>query len=272
MCGLGSNGTIEGYSEFLKEQAVSNLYPQASQAIKAKNLSHIGFENRRAAMEQFPITKNKDQFHIEGFQNAVKVIKIEGVRAQRLSDLALHKSDLDFAKNCLSAINHVPEYIRWPVQQALWRSAIIHYVKCFGSSTCRFQLDFKKIYKKEPAEAREAFDYFSNLRNKHFVHDENSYAQSLPGAVLNNKEHRYKIEKIVTVNTLEETLTRENYGNLMLLIEKAHFWLVSEYDALCIALANELEQQPYEALLDREAIRYSVPIDAISKPRPRARR
>ncbi len=48
-------------------------------------------------MEHFEITKTPEGFHIEGFPNAVKVLRIDGPKAQRLADLALHKADLDFA-------------------------------------------------------------------------------------------------------------------------------------------------------------------------------
>ena len=76
------------------------------------------------------------------------------------------------------------------------------------------------------------FDYFKNLRNKHFIHDENSYAQSLPGAVLNKGNKPFKIEKIICVNTVAETLEQENYSNLQLLIEKARDWVDKEFEAL----------------------------------------
>ena len=126
-------------------------------------------------MEHFPITKTDAGLQIEGFPDAVKVVRIEGRQAKRFADLTLHKTDLEFASECLAAINHVPEQ-PWVLRQALWRAAIIHYMKCFGDGA-RFQLSAAKIYKGN-ALALGAFNYFKDIRHKHVAHDENSYAQS----------------------------------------------------------------------------------------------
>ena len=63
----------------------------------------------------------------------VKVIRIKGPEARKLSDHALHKADLDFALECLHQINGMPE-IGHVLRQALWRSAVVHFMKCFGGS------------------------------------------------------------------------------------------------------------------------------------------
>jgi hypothetical protein len=43
-------------------------------------------------MEHFEITKTADGFHIEGFPDAVKVLRILGPKSRRLADLALLRS------------------------------------------------------------------------------------------------------------------------------------------------------------------------------------
>ena len=217
-------------------------------------------------MEHFPISRTDTGLHIEGFPDAVKVVRLNGLKAKRLADLALHKADLECAVQCLESINQVGDR-PWVVQQALWRSAIVHMMKCFGDSGARSQLSAKKIYKGDSL-ALTVFDYFKNLRNKHFIHDENSYAQSLPGAVLNKGNKPFKIEKIICVNTVAETLEQENYSNLQLLIEKARDWVDKEFEALCEALTKELEAEPYENLFKREAISFNVPtVNEIDKNR-----
>lgn len=216
-------------------------------------------------MENFPITKTDAGFQIEGFPDAVKVVRIEGPQAKRFADLTLHKSDLEFADECLAAINKVPEQ-PWVLRQALWQPAVIHYMKCFGDSA-RFQLSSSKIYKGNPS-ALEAFAYFKTIRNKHFIHDENSYAQSISGAILNGRDKPYKIEKIVCFSAVAETLEQGNYNNLHLLIGTARTWVTGEADNLCKNLTTELEAKSYDELLKREALTYNVPgLDEISKNR-----
>ncbi|MHB8069714.1 MAG: hypothetical protein ACYDIC_17615 [Desulfobaccales bacterium] len=208
-------------------------------------------------MEYFQISQTNTVFHVEGFPNAAKLIRISGPNSKRLADLFLHKSDLDFAQKCLEAINYVPDE-PMAMRQGLWRSAIVHFLKCFGNSRARSQLSSKKVYKGD-IQGLEIFAYFESLRNKHVIHDENSYAQCIPGAVLNKREHPYKIEKIVCLSQIVETLMQENYSNLHLLIQKAKVWAVSEFDKLCEILTKELEAESYDDLYSREGITYIVP-------------
>lgn len=217
-------------------------------------------------MEQFEITKTPEGFHIKGFPNAVKVLRLKGPKAQRLADLALHKADLDFALECLTAINQVPgePYV---LRQALWRSAIVHFIKCFGQSELRFSLDSKMVYKDDPG-AFEPYNYFGSLRNKHLVHDENSYAQCPPGAVLNKKGMDHKIAKIVCLSLIGDTLSQENYRNLNLLITRAREWVVKGFDDLCNVLTSELEPKSYEELFALDGITYTAPgADDVHKAR-----
>ena len=216
-------------------------------------------------VERFSVTKTDSGFSIEGFPEAVKVIRIRGPEGKRLSDLALHRADLEFAAECLEAINHVPDEPS-VLRQALWRAAIIHFMKCFGSSL-RFQLSAKKIYEGNSM-ALNAFSYFENLRNKHVVHDENAYAQSIPGAILNRSDKPYKIEKIVCFSAIAETLSQDNYGNLHLLSQTAIAWVAKQFDRLCEAQTKDLEAKSYEDLHSQEAVTYTAPtLDQISKKR-----
>ena len=112
-------------------------------------------------MEHFSITKTAEGFHIEGFPDAVKVLRLTGPKSQRLADLALHRADLDFALECLEAINHQPEE-PYLMRQALWRSAVVHFMKCFGRSESRFSLDAKNVYKGD-ADASDPFEFFESL-------------------------------------------------------------------------------------------------------------
>ncbi|MEW8231486.1 MAG: hypothetical protein AB2745_14250 [Candidatus Thiodiazotropha endolucinida] len=217
-------------------------------------------------MENIEFSQTKTGINVEGFPGAVKVIAIEGNMAKRLADLSLHNADLEFSNECLDAINIAPQQ-PLVIRESLWRSAIIHYFKCFGNGA-RFQLVAKKVYKGEPTEAMEVFDYFKGLRNKHMVHDENSYAQSIPGAILNNGSKSYSIEKIMCFTAFGSTLEQTNYSNLKLLVQKAQVWVVREFDILCGRLTAELEKQSYECLLARKEIKYRVPVvDDIGRKR-----
>lgn len=218
-------------------------------------------------MENFEISQRGAGLHIEGFPDAVKVVRIDSPDAVRLSDLALHKKDLEFADSCLEAINIVSEEPH-VLREALWRSAIVHFLKCFGNSNARFRLKTAEVLRGEPSEAMEAFKYFLSLRDKHLVHDDNSYAQSIPGAVLNDGCKDYKIEKIVCFSAASVTLEQGSYGNLKLLIGRALFWVIQEFDQLCESLTDELEKETYAELMARADMTYKVPtLDELHKSR-----
>ncbi|WP_310463422.1 hypothetical protein [Sphaerotilus sp.] len=217
-------------------------------------------------MEYFAITKTANGFHVEGFPDAVKVLLIAGPKIRRLADLALHKVDLDFTLECLETINTTPDEPH-TLRRALWHSAIVHFIKCFGQSESRFSLDAKVVYKADPG-AFEPYKYFDSLRNKNLVHDENSYTQCLPGAILNKKGMDHKIAKILCLSVVGETLGQENYQNLHLLATRARDWVVGQFDELCNLITRELEPTLYEELLAMEGITYTVPgADDVHKPR-----
>ena len=218
-------------------------------------------------MENFEISQRESGFHIEGFPDAVKVIKIDSPDAIRLSDLALHKADLEFADQCLEAINTVPEE-PYVLRESLWRSSIVHFLKCFGKSNARSQLRPGEELQGEPPQAIEAFGYFLSLRDKHLVHDDNSYSQSNPGAVLNDGSKDYKVEKIICFSASSVTLEQENYGNLKLLIARSLSWVIQEFDQLCDKLTETLEKETYAMLVARADLTYAVPtLEELNKNR-----
>lgn len=174
---------------------------------------------------------------------------------------------MEFSDACLDAINTAPEDPPI-VREALWRCAIVYFAKCFGNSAARFQLSREKIYKGEPPEAKQAFEYFPHLRDKHIGHDENAYAQSISGAVLNRGDKPYKVEKIFCFRVHGNTLEQGNYGNLKLLIQKALAWVVAEFDTCCEIVTKELEEIPYDELLKRPDATYRAPtVEEISENR-----
>jgi hypothetical protein len=206
-------------------------------------------------MEDIQIRQEGCTFVIEGFPNAVKVFSITDERGKRLSDLALHKADLEYCLSCLNQINQNSNNL---IRRTLWEIAIIYFMKCFGNSESRFSLSFDKIFKNDNG-PKKAFDYFKDLRNKHFIHDENSYSQSLTGVILNKETEEKKIAKIVTTIIESQTLEQDNYSNLTLLIQKTKEWVVSQYEELCEILTNEYEKTEYKELIKIDGIQVRIP-------------
>jgi hypothetical protein len=206
------------------------------------------------------------KIYLQAHPDAVRVVALDNHKAKRLSDLALHRTDLTFANECLDALNTAPVEPA-VLREALWRSAIIHYVKCFGEGV-RFQLQAAQVYKGEPAIALEQFGFFKSLRHKHFIHDENSLMQSIPIAAINNGTKAYKVEEVSCFTTNTGTLNDGNWGNLKKLVETASLWVIKEFDSLAERLRSNLETKPYEELLAMADAEYRSPkIEDIAKKR-----
>lgn len=208
-------------------------------------------------MESYSITKIGETFHIDGFPDAVKLLALSSPNAKRLADLFLHRSDLAFALECLEEINRVPTESA-VTRRALWHSAIIHFMKCFGGSNSRDRLKFDDLFPNE-AGALTAFNFFKSLRDKHIAHDENAWAQCLPSAVLNKKGAEQKIAKVICSGFTAWTLEQSNYSNLRLLISRSLEWLTENFDQLCDTVVAELETLSYEELYERDGVKYQAP-------------
>jgi hypothetical protein len=192
---------------------------------------------------------------VHEYPDAAKIVRLSGPKAKRLADLSLHRGDIEFARDCLLRINELapdPPILR----EALWRSAIVPFFKCFGDSAARFQLSAQKVLKSEGPVALEVFDYFRKLRDKHLVHDENSYLQGVPGAVLSQPSKPYKVEKIVCFSIAAQTLQQETFANMLLLVETSLRWIDVQFEALCQDLTQELEARSYDDLIALEAVAY----------------
>lgn len=221
--------------------------------------AHKQVSNQRGSMEHLTFSTTDSSIHIDGYPDASGLIPLRSGKAKRLAHLSLHKEDLEFSLACLHSINDAPDE-NIVVGESLWRSAILHYFKCFGKSKSRFQLQSRAVYKREPPIAQEVFEYFKSLRDKHLVHDENTYTQSKPVAILNDGQKPYKIEKIVCLNTMAATLGQDNYSNLEMLITRALSWVVAEFDQLADGITTDLEQESFDELSRQvEKVSQSVP-------------
>lgn len=190
-----------------------------------------------------------------GITDSVKLVEIDHPMAKRIADLHLHKEDLDFTNSCLEAINRTEDEL---IREALWRSAIIHFFKCFGDGV-RFLLMSDQIYKGLPKEANESFKYFKLLRNKHIAHDENTYNQSLPCAALNNGSKDYHVEKIFCLSATSSTLDASHWSSLKALTGRALEWVTSEFDTSCKKLTEILEVETYEQIASRPTPHLTAP-------------
>ncbi len=233
----------------------------------------VRYEARESlVMDRLTFSPTSSGFTIDDYPDAVAVVAVDDESAERIQDLALHERDLAFARACLDAIPKVADELG-VVHHALWRATIVHFIKCF-STGARERLDRDIIYARiEKADiALQCFDYFSTLRNRHVVHDVNDYTQAAAGAVINRRDAPYKIEKIVCISLVGETLDQQGYSNLYLLIDTAAAWVRQRLDELCVELTDELEALEYDRLIKMPPLTQTAPkLEAIERARKQAK-
>lgn len=198
-----------------------------------------------------------ESLQLEGIPNAVKAVAVRGPLAKRLAHLGQHEGDISFVIECLKLIEITPEN-PYVLREALWRSAIITYAKCFGISKARFQLSAEKLFKNAPAQLVFHRQILA-LRNKHFIHDENPYGQCLVGAAVNDGSGPKKIEQILCLNISAISLKPEHYSSFCLLINTIQPWLNSEINSMYGKIADELEKEPIGDLLARDMMTFHAP-------------
>ena len=216
----------------------------------------LATQHREGHVQSEQMSFKDGAFHIEGYPDAVKLIRLKGRKAKQLAHYAAHRSDLQAAKSYLDNMRpDLPE----AVNDALWRSAITTYIKCFtGNSVRDTKLRAKTIYKNVSVKMM-AYEHFEHLRNKHLEHDENALAQTIPCAAVNGGQKSHKIERVFANTFKFNIYDPGHYGNLQLLISEADQWIASAFEELAQIITAELEQESLDELLGREAVSFTVP-------------
>lgn len=219
-------------------------------------------------MEPINISWNGGQLEILGIPNADKAIKLPSSMAKYLVDLSLHETDLRISKESLSFMEGNQLTLDSIILESLWRSAIIHFTKCFTDQMTihrngrkvapdysRIKLDKKRIFLNKLA--IDSFDFIMTLRNKHVVHDENPYLQSSPGFIINDGTHVNKVEKVFCTLVKNETI-EGNFNNLSLLVKDALDYVKNEFTQECVRITTELEEIPFNKLLEFGEVRFDI--------------
>lgn len=211
-------------------------------------------------METFDFTLEDGQMKINGVADGHYVLALGSQTARRLSDMAAHRADLGFVLECLKELEGKEYNPNSVVQNALWHSAIVHYVKCFaGGNGGRGQLSANKIFKDQPSLAMHWHGYFDRVRNRQIVHVDKAWTSLIPMAVINDGSKGYKVEKILCSTMDAHHFNVENYNNLQLLADTAFKWVEKEFDDLADRLTAFLEGHSYAELSQMPPPKWTVP-------------
>lgn len=90
--------------------------------------------------------------------------------------------------------------------------------------------------------------YFQGLRNKHVVHDENSYTQVQTVLVLNPKDDQKHVADILSIVFNADTANAEHIRSFSPLISTAFSWVENQHNSLIAQLVTSYEGKVYSEL------------------------
>ncbi|KHJ74171.1 hypothetical protein [Rhodococcus sp. Chr-9] len=198
-------------------------------------------------MEQGKVRFEAGRLYLDGYPDAVKLAAVIGPHAKQLADLADHRRDLEFAHAAAVRLRDAPNDPDI-VREALWRSAIVTYRKCFDRASKRRALRAECIY--DEGVPREVFAYFKRLRDKDIAHDDRAYSAYSIGAVIGPDDGDRKVQEILYIGMRAQHLDGPMLTNLGLLIEGAHQWVVKEFERVAAEKVAEMRTMSYSDLLD----------------------
>lgn len=196
-------------------------------------------------MAKATLTWSGQELRLESHEGAANMIQLQGTPAARLAHLSLHRVDLKFAKACLEVIEAGPiEQWHTPAIEAAWRSALLHYCKCFAppqGGVGRSQLSANKILGTEAGQLMKDHRLMMGLRNKHLVHDEGTHNWCAVAAVVAPAGALPKVLGIKVAAMDSVTLDHLTVPALRALVDAVHAWIVAEFEGKSAELAAVIE-------------------------------
>lgn len=180
---------------------------------------------------------------IEGADGAINAIALLGKPAARCAHMALHRMDLEFALRCVELVERC-EDIHGTTAEAFWRSAVVHYCKCFAppqSASGRAHLSANKIFGREDSQAMKDHRIIMDWRNKHLVHDEGTHNQFAVSAIIDPPGSPRRVRSVLVAALEGVLLTQETLAKLRTLSEAALAHAKQQYDLVANDIAAVLE-------------------------------
>lgn len=141
------------------------------------------------------------------WHNALQSAQLAGHKAKKLADLSLHQYDMSFCERLLKehGSRFLGEYD--DLSRSLWIAVLTKFVCCFRDSGkgARSLLKEKNVYAPN-SKALQDFEWILALRNKHIVHDENSYYGAAAFAWLEQDGDVRQVASMTYVTQIDPTL------------------------------------------------------------------
>lgn len=141
-------------------------------------------------MIDYDIEINENGMIVHGpfSENSVPIsMPLENPNEKTYAYLFLHKADIERGIDYLRCISIDKSQV---INEALFIAGLNNCIKCFQQSGARGHLYQDRVFKNNK-EMKKCFEYFLNLRNKHYVHDNNGMTQATAFLIVSNKDDEF---------------------------------------------------------------------------------
>lgn len=204
--------------------------------------------------------------HFDGYPADARVAVAQTASTAASLDMLLHRRDLETSRDLFDAAGaaDTPDNLR----VHLWNGAIAAYCKCFQAAKSRSRLNIDTVLEGVSDDARKAFDYFMNLRNKHLLHDENAYSQVKMTVVIDASNEANPLLGSHVFTFEADTYDEPHIQSFTRLLSHTAYWVARKAHSLSQSVQDELALLTREQLLAFESLVVKVPTaDDVSKPR-----
>lgn len=170
------------------------------------------------------------------------IARLSGYEANRISDLSLHLEDLRFAESCINEIGMIGKE-KFITQTALWRSAIIHFLKCFSESA-KFRLSPEEIFSHHLIKSYGVFLSLKNKFGRYAIHNESTYKTIETVALILDDGGQRRVEGIYSRSLNNNVFQSEDIIELGELIEQTRAWVEIEKSILMETMKVRVERTP----------------------------
>jgi hypothetical protein len=239
---------------------------------KGFSIQYIHSQMRTVAGEKIYIRTStfgnvKKSLGITGYPDGIDIRLVDGKIVKRFNDLALHELDLDSCIKILETVSQEKLALDHPLAEAAILAGIAKFIKCFGVSAARGQLNAKKIYKDIP-KAIEVFEYFKALRDKHVIHDENPMTMIASGIVINRPGADRKIADVIALPMVARVASKEQFEQLWNLAYIAREWVGTQITELANLIIEKYEAYSHQELMNLPPVKlYKHGTEVVGKNR-----
>lgn len=207
-----------------------------------------------------------ETLHVDGYPDAAQLAVLNTKLGHRLADLRMHQGALGQCEVAMQSYGSLKNQLDPATAHVLLTGIVATFFSCFGRNEASLTLSANKAFRGQK-NAKLAFDFWKDIRNKLFIHNEGGYDALISAVVLG---HKSEVQDILSMQLTADVTDDANIKNLYALIVHARKFVTTEIDSLLPRVFDEARAMTPGQRAALPDAKYTVPTVAdASKTRTR---